>query len=88
MLPPGRTLLALPAACPDFFIFFREKVMKKIKKSGQAAWRWQGLAVLYYQRVILPVQFWRACGSPVAFRPRLPWWHHWVLVWLRFTRQR
>ena len=30
----------------------------------------------------LPVQFWRACGCPPQFRPRLPWWQPLVWRWL------
>ena len=61
---------------------------------GRAARRWQVLvgvrwqrfqcrvAAFYFQRVSLPVQFWRACGCPSQFRPRLPWWQPLVWRWL------
>ena len=61
---------------------------------GRAARRWQLLvgvrwqrfqcrvAAFYFQRVSLPVQFWRACGCPSQFRPRLPWWQPLVWRWL------
>ena len=87
----------LPAACPMFFIFFMGKEMKKIKNIGQAARRWQvvvrvrwsrfqgRVSGLYYQRVSLPVQWWRGCGCPAQWRPRLPWWHSLVYRWLRLS---
>ena len=69
--------------------------MKEIKKVAQAArrqWylvigiRWQRVQApvlsLYFRRVTLPVRFWRACGSPSQFRPRLPWWQPLVWRWL------
>ncbi len=61
---------------------------------GRAARRWQVLvgvrwqwlqcrvAAFYFQRVSLPVQFWRACGCPSQFRPRLPWWQPLVWRWI------
>ena len=72
--------------------------MKQIKKIQWAARRWQvvvcvrwqrlqgRVAGFYFQRVTLPVQFWRACGCPSQFPPpRLPWWQPFVLAWLRLT---
>ena len=69
--------------------------MKEIKKiQWQVRWYWfllvggrwqrfQGrVAGFYFQRVTLPVRFWRACGCPVQFRPRLPWWQPFVWRWL------
>jgi len=48
--------------------------------------RWQQfqcrVAAFYFQRVSLPVQWWRACGCPPQFRPRLPWWQPLVWRWL------
>ena len=61
---------------------------------GRAARRWQVLvgvrwqwfqcrvAAFHFQRVSLPMQFWRACGFPSQFRPRLPWWLPFVWRWL------
>ena len=37
---------------------------------------------LYYTRVTLPVLWWRACGCPAAFTPRVPWWQHFVYQFL------
>jgi hypothetical protein len=71
--------------------------MKEIKKIEQAARRWQfvvgcywerfqcRLLALYYWRVTYPVRVWRAFGCPEQFRPRLPWWQHFVWVWLSST---
>ena len=68
--------------------------MKKTKKIGRVArWlhvvvgvRWQRVqgrvCGLYFRRVTLPVRFWRACGCPEQFRPRLPWWQPFVWRWL------
>src|ERR1043166_4244737 len=91
--------IALPAACPIFLIFFREKVMKKIKKIGQSArrqWylvvgiRWQRfqgpILALYFRRVTEPVRLWRAFGCPSEWRPRLPWWQPFVWRWLVLSR--
>jgi hypothetical protein len=48
--------------------------------------RWQSaVSGLYYRRVTLPVQFWRACGQPPAFRPALPWWQPFVFAYLSVT---
>ena len=48
--------------------------------------RWQSaVSGLYFRRVTLPVQFWRACGQPAAFRPALPWWQPFVFAYLSFT---
>jgi hypothetical protein len=68
--------------------------MKKIKKIGRVA-RWWHVVVgvrwqrfqgrwcgLYFQRVTLPVRFWRACGCPAQWRPRLPWWQPFLWRWL------
>jgi hypothetical protein len=45
--------------------------------------RFQGpIAGFYYRRVTEPVGFWRACGCPPEFRPRLPWWQPFVYAWL------
>ena len=64
---------------------------------GRAARRWQSLvgvrwqrfqcrvAAFYFQRVSLPVQFWRACGCPPQFRPSVPWWQPLVWRWLRLS---
>jgi len=85
-----------PSTCHCiFFISFKAKVMKEIKKiQWQVRWYWfllvggrwerfQGrVAGFYFQRVTLPVRFWVACGSPVQFRPRLPWWQPFVWRWL------
>ena len=61
---------------------------------GRAARRWQvpvgvrwqrlqcRVAAFYFHRVSLPVQFWRACGCPPQFRPRLPWWQPLFWRWL------
>jgi hypothetical protein len=53
---------------------------------GPAQRRWQRVqcrvAAFYFERVSLPVQFWRACGCPPQFRPRLPWWQPLVWCWL------
>src|SRR5512135_2910506 len=63
-------------------------------KGGWAARRWHLLvgvrwerfqcrvAAFYFQRVSLPVQFWRPAGCPPQFRPRLPWWQPFVWRWL------
>src|SRR5438874_1040907 len=67
--------------CPlYFFIFFTEKVMKKIKKIEQAASRWWYLLVgirwqrmqwrigaFYHQRAAYPWVLWRAAGCPPQF---------------------
>jgi hypothetical protein len=70
------------------------KSVREHLQSGWAARRWQSLvgvrwqrwqcrvAAFYFQRVSLPVQFWRACGCPSQFRPRLPWWQPFVWRWL------
>jgi len=48
--------------------------------------RWQSaVCSLYYRRVTLPVQLWRACGQPAAFRPALPWWQPFVFSYLSVT---
>ena len=48
--------------------------------------RWQSaVSGLYYRRVTLPVQLWRACGQPVGFRPALPWWQPFVFSYLSVT---
>jgi len=48
--------------------------------------RWQcAVAARYFQRVTLPLQFWRALGAPVQFRPALPWWQPFVWRWLVVT---
>ena len=56
---------------------------------GPAQRGWQRLqgrvAAFYFQRVTLPVQFWRACGCPPQFRPHLPWWQPFVFAWLRLS---
>ena len=82
-----------PAACSIFLSAFREKVMKALKKIEQAAWAWQVMvrvrwqrvqcrvAALYYRRVTFPVRMWRACGCPAQFRPRRAL-HRLALVWL------
>ena len=71
--------------------------MKKIKKIGWAARRWQvvvrvrwdrlqsRVAAFYFYRVTFPLRFWRACGCPEQFRPSLPWWQPFVLAWLRLS---
>ena len=85
-----------PSTCHCiFFISFKAKVMKEIKKiQWQVRWYWfllvggrwerlQGcICRFYFQRVTLPVRFWVACGSPEQFRPRLPWWQPFVWRWL------
>ncbi|GEM_PF-2103687 len=70
------------------------KSVREHLQSGWAARRWQSLvgvrwqrwqcrvAAFYFQRVSLPVQWWRAAGCPPAFRPRLPWWQPLVWRWL------
>ncbi len=60
--------------------------------------RWQRLQCrisrFYYQRFTVPQQFWRACGCPSGFRPRVPWWQpfvwRWLVVtgWVRVSRRR
>ena len=77
----------------------RKSVRERLQ-GGWAARRWQLLvgparrdwqrfqcrvAGFYFHRVSLPVQFWRACGCPPAFRPRLPWWQPFVFAWLRLS---
>ena len=48
--------------------------------------RFQGrIAGRYYQRVTLPLLWWRALGQPEQFRPRLPWWQPFVYSWLVIT---
>ena len=42
----------------------------------------------YYQHVTLPVYFWRACGCPEQFTPRIPWWQPWVYRLLVLLRRR
>ena len=103
-LAAGRALLVLTkihfaAGCPFYFfnLFQGKEVMKQIKKIKQAAWRWQVVVTvrwqrfqsrvsgLYYRRVSAPARFWAACGCPEAYRPRLPWWHQFVLAWLRIS---
>ncbi len=53
---------------------------------GPAQRGWQQfqyrVAAFYFQRVSLPVQWWRAAGCPPQFRPRLPWWQPLVWRWL------
>ena len=44
----------------------------------------RGLRALL-RRVTLPVQLWRACGQPAAFRPQLPWWQPFVFSYLSVT---
>src|SRR5439155_7858265 len=93
------TSRAPPRCRSIFFIFFREKVMKKIKKIERQLsfyWRvWVGIRwerfqgpilALYFHRVTEPVRFWRACGCPPQWRPRLPWWHSFVWRWLVLSR--
>ena len=67
------------------------KSVREHLQSGWAARRWQllvgvrwqcAVAAFYFHRVSLPVQFWRACGCPSQFRPRLPWWQPLVWRWL------
>jgi hypothetical protein len=51
--------------------------------------RFQGrISGWYYWRVEVPVRFWQACGRPVQFVPRLPWWSGLVYRYLRVTRWR
>jgi len=54
---------------------------------AQRGWqRFQcGVAARYFQRVTLPLQFWRALGAPSQFRPALPWWQPFVWRWLVVT---
>ena len=71
-----------------------KKGVRELLQVGRAARRWQVLvgvrwerlqcrvAAFYFQRVSLPVQWWRAAGCPPAFRPRLPWWQPLVWRWL------
>ena len=96
---PTSTSQVLSASHTIFFIFFREKVMKKIKKivwESRRLWRllvgirWERfqcrVLALYFQRVTEPVRFWQACGSPLQFRPCLPWWQPLVWRWLVVSR--
>ena len=41
----------LPAACSIFLSAFREKVMKALKKIEQAAWAWQVVVQVRWQRI-------------------------------------
>ena len=73
-----------PPRCHSiFFIFFKEKVMKKIKKiERQLSFWWRVWVGIRWERVYYPlrwrlvgqarqsVRFWRACGCPAQFRPR------------------
>ena len=73
------------------------KSVRELLQVGRAARRWQVLvgvrwqrfqcrvAGFYFQRVSLPVQWWRACGCPPQFRPRLPWWQPLVWRWLALS---
>jgi hypothetical protein len=70
------------------------KSVREHLQRGWAARRWHPLvgvrwqrfqcrvAAFYFQRVSLPVQWWRAAGCPPQFRPRLPWWQPFVWRWL------
>ena len=72
----------------------KEKMMRAIKKIQRAAWGWQVLVSvrwqrfqgricgLYFRRVTFPVRCWRACGCPPQFRPTIPWWQPFVWRWL------
>ena len=72
-------------------------VMRHTRHSSRAARRWyltvgirwqrwqSAVSGLYYRRVTLPVQLWRACGQPAAFRPALPWWQPFVFSYLSVT---
>ena len=53
-------------------------------RSVRSPWlRCQGaISALYFQRVTLPQQLWRACGRPPQFRPSVPWWQPFVWRWL------
>ena len=82
---------------PCLYVLSQRKSVREHTHSGRAARRWQVMvgvrwqrfqscvAALYFQRVTLPVRFWRAAGCPVQFRPQLPWWHRFVLAWLRLS---
>ncbi len=84
-----------PPATAFFLFVSKKKVMKQIKKiQWQVRWYWfllvggrwerfQGrICRFYFQRVTLPVRFWRACGCPPQFRPSIPWWQPFVWRWL------
>ncbi len=84
----------LPASQPRCRCSLKEEGVREHLQRGWDArrWhlpvgvRWQRLqcrvAAFYFHRVSLPVQFWRACGCPPQFRPRLPWWQPFVWRWL------
>src|SRR5512137_814792 len=77
---------ALPRGPTALKKLSQEKSVRELLQVGRAARRWQSLvgvrwqrfqcrvAAFYFHRVTLPVQFWRACGCPTQWRPRLPWW--------------
>ena len=46
------------------------------------------VSALYHHRVTLPVLFWRACGCPAPFTPRLPWWQPFVYRFLVLVGRR
>jgi len=88
---------ALPRGPTALKKLSQEKSVRELLQVGRAARRWQVLvgvrwqqfqcrvAAFYFQRVSLPVQWWRACGCPPQFRPRLPWWQPLVWRWLRLS---
>jgi hypothetical protein len=84
----------------------QEIVMRHTRHYSRAARRWHilvgvrwqrwqsAVSALYFRRVTLPLQLWRACGQPSQFRPQLPWWQPFVFSylsvtgWLRRSRHR
>ena len=89
--------LPTPSGPTDLKMLSHTFFLRELLQGGRAARRWQVLvgvrwqrfqcrvARLYFQRVSLPVQFWRACGCPPQWRPRLPWWQPFVFSWLRLS---
>jgi hypothetical protein len=75
----------------------QRKSVREHLQVGRAARRWQSLvgvrwqrwqcrvAAFYFQRISLPMQWWRAAGCPPQFRPSLPWWQPLVWRWLRLS---
>ena len=89
----GEENLVANAPRPDRFV----RSTAGISRASRAARRWHltvgirwqrwqsAVSGLYYRRVTLPVQLWRSCGQPAAFRPALPWWQPFVFSYLSVT---